>query len=74
MDSQTIFGAIYFLCLVALLVVAFVLTLVFGSRRNDRVEKFYNQLDEHDKAVINDWKEVNKLFTRDLRKSNNEDK
>lgn len=74
MDSQTIFGAIYFLCLVAFLVVAFVLTLVFGSRRNDRVEKFYNQLDEHDKAVINDWKEVNKLFTRDLRKSNNEDK
>lgn len=74
MDSQTIFGAICFLCLVALFVVAFVLTLVFGSRRNDRVEKFYNQLDVHDKAVINDWKEVNKLFTRDLRKSNNEDK
>lgn len=74
MDSQTIFGAIYFLCFVALLVVAIVLTLVFGSRRNDRVEKFYNQLDEHDKSVINDWKEVNKLFTRDLRKSNNENK
>lgn len=74
MEQDVIFGAIYFVSLIVLLVAALICTLIFGSRRADRVEKYYQKLDEHDKAVINDWKEVNKLYSRDLRRKQNEDK
>lgn len=73
MDFSEI-GALICLCLFwCALICAFVCAIIFGSKRNDRVNKWYNSLDEHDKAVINDWKEVNKILTKDLR-NKHEDK
>lgn len=71
-------GALISLILIwCCLIVAFVCAIIYGSRRNDRANDWYNKLDEHDKAVINDWKEVNRLLSRDLKKKekvNNESK